>query len=319
MRERAGQILKIACIVFAALVVLQLARAIRRGNPLASLSIPAVPTLSTNAAVVAEAKSTNAVASKVTAKTGTNAPGSEAGKRGTNIVLAVGSTNANAAVDDGKQGTNTVLNSEKVATNTVATSTPERVQTNAVPRADPVKIETNIISLLESTNTVTNVISGVGLGKPGTNLVVGSGSSKAGTNAVAQPALGKMPGIGGRPEMGMAGMPGAGKKPPELSPETKARVFRIVDSEILGPVIRPQPMALLGLAGNMALLRSPSGQTGLVKEGDSLGELKLISIGINRVLVEHEGQKKEMMIFSGFGSESLLTNQKPTSNETTQK
>ena len=62
----------------------------------------------------------------------------------------------------------------------------------------------------------------------------------------------------------------------------------------------------VGIAGNVAFLRSPTGQTGLVKEGDELGGLKLIRIGINRVLVEQEGQKKELTLFNGFGSESLL-------------
>ena len=98
----------------------------------------------------------------------------------------------------------------------------------------------------------------------------------------------------------------------ELSPETKARVDRIYESEIFGQVIRPQPMALMGIAGDSAFLRSPGGQTGLVKEGDSLGEIKLLRIGINRVLVEQAGEKKELTIFDGFGSESLLTKEKET-------
>ena len=73
--------------------------------------------------------------------------------------------------------------------------------------------------------------------------------------------------------------------------------------------MRPLPMALLGIAGNVAFLRAANGQTGLVKEGEDLGGLKLLRIGINRVLVEQEGQKKELMIFSGLGGESLLPNE----------
>ena len=84
---------------------------------------------------------------------------------------------------------------------------------------------------------------------------------------------------------------------------------RIIESEILAPVIRPMPMALLGIAGEVAFLRAPSGQTGLVKEGDDLGGIKLLRIGINRVLVEEQGQKKELMIFSGYGGDSLLPKQ----------
>jgi hypothetical protein len=73
-------------------------------------------------------------------------------------------------------------------------------------------------------------------------------------------------------------------------------------------------MGLLGIAGQFAFLRSNSGQTGLVKEGDSLDDLKLLRIGINRVLIEQDGQKKELMIFSGYGGESLLPNDSTNEN-----
>jgi hypothetical protein len=113
----------------------------------------------------------------------------------------------------------------------------------------------------------------------------------------------------------MPGGPGGGKAA-KLPPEIQARVDRVTDSEILAPVVRPMPMALLGIAGQVAFLRSPSGQTGLVKEGGDLGEIKLLRIGINRVLVEQDGQKKELMIFSGLGGESLLPKSTDTSDET---
>jgi hypothetical protein len=99
-------------------------------------------------------------------------------------------------------------------------------------------------------------------------------------------------------------------KPTELPPATLARVERITDSEILAPVMRPLPMALLGLAGNVAFLRSASGQTGLLKEGEELSGMKLLRLGTNRVLIELDGQKKELTIFSGYGSDSLLPKQK---------
>lgn len=100
--------------------------------------------------------------------------------------------------------------------------------------------------------------------------------------------------------------PGPGTGAANLPPTVQARLERIIQSEILGPVMRPLPMALLGIAGRDAFLRAPNGQTGLVKEGDELGGVKLLRIGTNRVLIEHEGQKKELMLFSGFGSETLL-------------
>jgi len=99
-------------------------------------------------------------------------------------------------------------------------------------------------------------------------------------------------------------MPGAA---PPLAPEIQARVDKIVNSEIFAPVMHPLPMALLGIAGDTAFLRAASGQTGLVKAGDSLGDLKLLQIGTNRVLVEQDGQKKELTMFDGYGSDSLLS------------
>lgn len=108
-----------------------------------------------------------------------------------------------------------------------------------------------------------------------------------------------------------------GIKGASLPPEIQARVDRVTDSEILGPMMHPMPMALLGIAGNVAFLRSPSGQTGLVKEGEDLGEIKLLRIGTNRVLIEENGEKKELMIFAGLGGESLLQKSTESSNETT--
>ena len=97
-----------------------------------------------------------------------------------------------------------------------------------------------------------------------------------------------------------------------LPPAISARIDRITQSEILGSIIRPLPMALLGIAGQDAFLRAPNGQTGLLKEGEELGGVKLLRIGTNRVLIEHEAQQKELSVFSGFGSESLLP--KPKEN-----
>ena len=100
------------------------------------------------------------------------------------------------------------------------------------------------------------------------------------------------------------------KPGPELPPEIQTRLDRIIDSEIIAPVMRPLPMALLGIAGTDVFLRAANGQTGLIKEGEELGGIKLVRIGINRVLVEQQGEQKELTIFSGLGSESLLSTKK---------
>ena len=111
----------------------------------------------------------------------------------------------------------------------------------------------------------------------------------------------------------------AGRKAAELPPAARARIDRIVQSEILGAVVKPQPMALLGLAGADAFIRTPAGQTVLLREGEENGGVKLIRIGTNRVLIEHEGQRKELMLFAGFGSESLLPKTEQTNRESIRK
>jgi hypothetical protein len=99
--------------------------------------------------------------------------------------------------------------------------------------------------------------------------------------------------------------------PSDLPPAVQTRVEKIVQSEVFGQVVKPLPMALLGIAGKDAFLRGPDGQTGLVREGEELGAVKVLRIGTNRVLIEHEGQKKELTLFSGFGSESLIEERRP--------
>jgi hypothetical protein len=100
------------------------------------------------------------------------------------------------------------------------------------------------------------------------------------------------------------------KPPPSIPTAVQALVDRITQSEILGPVQRPLPMALLGIADKDAFLRAPNGQTGLMREGDVLGGVKLLRIGTNRVLIELDGEKKELTLFSGFGSGTLLPKEK---------
>jgi hypothetical protein len=98
--------------------------------------------------------------------------------------------------------------------------------------------------------------------------------------------------------------------PTYLPVTAQARVDRITQSEILGPVVRPLPMALLGIGGNDAIVRTPGGQTVLLREGEETGGVRMIRIGTNRVLVEHENQKKELTLFSGLGSTTLLPKEK---------
>lgn len=112
------------------------------------------------------------------------------------------------------------------------------------------------------------------------------------------------------PRARQPGPPGGAEPSPPASPGVQS----IVSSEIFGPVPRPPsiPTALLGIAGKHAFLRTSTGQTGLLKEGEELGGVKLLRIGTNRVLVEQQGEKKELTLFSGFGGKSLLNKGKET-------
>jgi hypothetical protein len=116
-----------------------------------------------------------------------------------------------------------------------------------------------------------------------------------------------MPGMPG--PMMMGGMPGGrpGAAAIPLDPLVTARIDKIIQSEILGPVPHPLPMALLGIAGLDAFIRTPSGQSGMIHEGTNFAGITVLRIGTNRVLVEEGGVKKELMIFEGAGGVSLLT------------
>jgi hypothetical protein len=65
-------------------------------------------------------------------------------------------------------------------------------------------------------------------------------------------------------------------------------------------------MALLGIAGTNAFIRTPQGMAGMLGEGNELGGIKLLRIGINRVLVDEGGTNRELTIFDGSGGPSLL-------------
>jgi hypothetical protein len=206
------------------------------------------------------------------------------------------------------------------------------VQTNTAPGSNSVtSVKTNS---LPATNTVASVKTNSGsvantnaVAKTNATLVaeaaapvktnaapVASATTSEKTNA-APGVDGKTNSVAGakpaRPRLG--GPLGMQNKKIDLPPAVQARVDRVVESEILGPFIRPMPMALLGIAGEDAFLRASDGQTGMVKEGAELGAVKLLRIGTNRVLVEENGEKKELTLFAGMGGDSLLP---PETNST---
>lgn len=232
MLEHSERLLRIACLCLAAVLLYQLAGLLVRKDPLANLSIPALPALPPAAEAQTVGSQTNSPSRQTQAKSATNSP---------------------ARQETAQAGTNSAPTQNLAATGQVSVS-----------RSGP---------------GVKEVKSGV------------------------------------PPEMAMMAMnpmlrTASGMKAPALPPAVQARVDRITESELLAPIIRPLPMALLGIAGANVFLRAPNGQTGLVKEGEEVGGVKLLRIGVNRVLVELEGQKKELMIFAGFGGETLLPKEK---------
>ena len=155
--------------------------------------------------------------------------------------------------------------------------------------------------------------------RSGTNAPIasakGTNPPPAGGPPGPPPGMPMMPGMGGpMPMMMMGGMPGmpgmpGGRGGPSVSldPLTTARIDKIIQSELLGPVPHPLPIALMGIAGQDAFIRTSSGMSGMIHEGAEFGGVKLLRIGTNRVLVEEGGVKKELKIFEGAGGESLLT------------
>jgi hypothetical protein len=264
-----------------------------------------VAALDTNTATHKKSKHSETNATTIAAGSiSTNASTNVTQEIGTNVVIATTAAETNPPTPaTAEQETNgTVAAATTLATNTLGTNlTIAALPTNATVAS------TNVT--LSDTNSVVAKLPG------GTNLIAGASAKTNLTNSAIAKASGSRPPPGMMPPM--MGGPGGRGPAAKLPPEIQARVDRVTDSEILAPVMHPMPMALLGIAGKVAFLRAPSGQTGLVKEGEDLGEIKLLRIGTNRVLVEQDGQKTELMMFSGLGGNSLLPKTTETSDETT--
>ncbi|HVV71744.1 MAG TPA: hypothetical protein VHI52_09635 [Verrucomicrobiae bacterium] len=301
MLERTERLLRLGCLVLGALLLFQVARIFIHRNPVAHLQIPALPTLADEGASVGH---TNAPAGQEQqhGQNSTNLQNSVAAK-GTNTSsefgTSKGGTNSSAETASGKgPGSPSITQPERQSS--PSTSAEGHVVTT-LPAGTNIAAKSQAPAMT-GTNLPVNLSQG---GKAASNSPPVM-AVKPGSSPTLHPPANLPPGaLAGMPG-GPPGMPGKAR---ELPPEILARLDRITDSEVLGPIMHPLPMALLGIAGNVAFLRAPSGQTGLVKEGEKLGELKLLRIGMNRVLVEDDGQKKELTIFSGLGGESLLPNE----------
>jgi len=199
----------------------------------------------------------------------------------TNIQPADKDSSAPPSQPAGKPGTN--------VSREAAAAKPANPGTNAPQEKVPA----------HGTNTVAH---GANLPAQGMNAPIPPSTGKARTEPAARPGTA----LGMRNAGPVPGMPGQG---PPLPPAVQARLDRIIESEILAPVIHPQPVALMGIIGMDAFLQAPDGQSGLIREGGELGGIKLLKLGINRALIEEAGEKRELTLHSGLGSESLLSKQ----------
>jgi hypothetical protein len=309
MRElykRAELALRIVCYILAALVVWQLAGVVVRWNPFHGVTVPELPALT--AATNSPAAGAPGTHLAVTPIKGTNGL---AHPVSTNPPPALATANTNPPLQPMLAGnkTNSIVRTEPAAilSTNAAGSASTNASTNIIPRLAAKASGTNTTSMVVATNNSTGPLA--------TAAATNSATSLAAINPAMNMAHATtMP---GRPGRGMNFNPfqPPGRGAVSLSPALQSRISRITDSEILGPVMHPQPMALMGIAGEVAFLRSDSGQTGLVKVGDSLDDLKLLRIGINRVLIEQGGQKKELTIFSGYGGESLMPDDSTNENK----
>jgi hypothetical protein len=96
------------------------------------------------------------------------------------------------------------------------------------------------------------------------------------------------------------------RRPAALPTDIQKQVEQVTSSEVFGAVPHPLPMAVLGIGGQDAFIRTPAGGTEVMRVGDEAGGVKLLQIGINRVLVEHEGKPKELILYPELGGPSLL-------------
>jgi hypothetical protein len=290
LRERAGPALKIICLILVMLAVYQLAGIFIRWNPFRGVVVPELPSLAvvTNSPA-ASGPGTN-LAAQITLKQTNGTPHLTGTNNGPSVMVA--NTNLVLPSTASAQGTNSIVHTELPT------------ETNLTMRLEIKVNGTNFTSITNAVNQETNHLVATNFAE--NNAMAGSNAATKITNA--SPAL-KMAGMNFNP------FQPPGKRGGDLPPVVQARIDRIIESEILGPIMHPLPQALMGIAGDVAFLRSANGQTGMVKEGDSLGDLKLLRIGINRVLVEQGGQKKELTIFSGYGSDSLLPKEIPNENK----
>ncbi len=228
------------------------------------------------------------------------------------------SSATNSADKNGSKGANgtNVMVASKDSTNKTATN---------IAKATGVTAGTNTTNALAvsttnlaATNLAATNLAATNLASTKAARKLPSGMTPEMLAGMPPEAMAQMMGGGGNPMNGSggAGRPGRPKKM-ELPKEMKARLSAIIDSEVLGQVMHPMPMMLQGIVEDEAFIQATNGQSGPVKIGAEMAGVKLLRIGVNRVLVDDHGEKKELMIFGGAGGESLMPIEPPAAAPST--
>src|SRR5437870_5909634 len=172
MRERAGQILRITCLVLGALLVMQFVRLVIHVNPLSHLRIPALPALSVVAEASPVGKGTNTVSAVDPLKKSTNllsrglavsnsSVAQPADTRSTNSVaekkLRNGATNGLAGQQGRKSGTAQALEKQARIPDTNALNRQPAAGTNSAKGPD--KDGVNPAARVAAANAGSNIIS----------------------------------------------------------------------------------------------------------------------------------------------------------------
>src|SRR5438045_8004276 len=117
--KNAAQILKLLCLLLAALLAVQIVRVIARGTPLKNLTVPALPKLASSAN-----ESTNS-------PSGTNASSATNNSSATNVAAGTKPGTNDSTTKKDAQGTNAIVDSKASGTNNVPKSETGSKGTNA--------------------------------------------------------------------------------------------------------------------------------------------------------------------------------------------
>ena len=103
----------------------------------------------------------------------------------------------------------------------------------------------------------------------------------------------------------------------ETEPTLRPVVAKVAESSLFGVAPPPPPPSpnqppkakapkLQGIAADFAILEIPGRGVHMIRLGDEEEGVKVLKLALNRVLIEVDGVKHELTIYSGFGSDPLL-------------